>query len=1005
MGSEQVQQSPTSSGCSWVNCILLALFALKLAALVGVITYVATSSVSAMDDLISGHLALSGMTAKSRDYGAAIAFVLAGIFGFVLAYEGLRRAARLLPAPVISKFHSALLLANIPAALAVGRALFQASVDPELIAVSLAAEFALVMCLVMSLSVAGRSPDPMPEASGRAFYWVLAVLLFAYVAGGVVPSGWAATVSALGLLGLTSNAIAVIALVSKVTAAIVAAFACAAAFASPDIAVRERRLKLLFLLTQGALLPGLVKLSGSLASVDGQTEYLVSATSGAILALLLLGIGSALHLLVMARALLSGRSATNFWFIASPVAVALLAVLLKTSPDMPSMFNLLDEYHTGEYVLPYWTFKTWRMLPYIDLDPARGWVMLFTGLIAEEWLGGSYVSYAYTASQRFFFVFLFLFVATRPLIGIWGALLLVVLAPIGNLAEIGILFSGLLALLWWAYFALPPALWLVLWVLLGTLGVLAAPGQGGLLVLATMPLGLLRAFAAMRTEHVRLVVAVIGLLAVAGFALQTLFGETVQGAVRYAIEQSSINSQAHAIPWAESFHHWKEGKGVLFEVVRSSWLLVTMGIGISAWVVWRSDRPLEQKRRFLIAAIPIVLLGLLFIPRAWGRIDVMAWSRPGAASVLFVALLLPLFVFAVNRRRVAVIGILFISVAAAIMPGTQLSFSDANTIQSMATAEMIDGAEHGVPALGTFTYQADRVANYAALKHFADSELPRGAPLLDLTSRNSLLYMLERPPALPAAAYNLASPAQQVRTVRALAANPPSLALADSLTVRHDGGVLGLRANTLFRFVIENYSPLEDSGAVWMRYDPSGPQIRDEAQFQLLDRAFMQRGLGNIPSSWGLAWSALADKTTGEVLLDPGIARLNDVAQRDDGAYVITGADPYIVIPVPNSIDGANWGLLVFDFACDTNQDVPLQVFWTNEAGYSFTETASFQFKAQPGRVVVPLDIAPRWVIGGKASQIRIDLVDPSACSSWSVTNIRLTQRVVTKEIQALLRD
>ena len=1009
MDPEAPQQPLGRPGCSWISDMPLALFALKTGVFVGLVTYVALGRFSAVDDLISGQLALSGVTAKSRDYGAAIAFVLASIVAFVLAYEGLRRAECRLPAPVISGFRSALLLANIPAALAIGQVLFQVSVDleliAELIAVSLGAEFALLICLALTLHSARRSPDQSSVASGRAFSWVLVVLLFAYVAGGAVPSGWATALSAQGLFVLAPRDVTVIALVGRMVAAVFAALACALVFALPDEALRERRLQLLFLISQAVLLLALVKLVGSLALVDGRTEYLVGATSLAVLVLLGLGLISALHLWMMARALRGGRPAAKLWFIATPVAVALLAVLLKTSPDLPSAFDLLDEYHTGEYVLPYWAFKTWGMMPYIDLDPARGWINLFTGFIAEEGLGGTYVSYAYTASQRVFFISLLLFVATRPLIGTWGALLVIALAPIGDFSEIDLLLSGLLALLWWAYFALTSVRWLVLWVALGTLGVLIAPGQGGLLVLATMPLGLLRVVAALRLEPGRLAIAVIGLLAAAGLAVLIPLGDAVLGAVRYAIEQSAINSQAHAIPWAKGFYRWKLDNGVLLELSRNSWLLVTVGIAMSAWLVFRSDRRSREKNRFLIIALPIVVLGLLFVLRAWGRIDPGAWSRPGAASMWFVALLLPLFVFAVSRRQMAAIAILAIAVASATLPVSQRSLRDGSAVQSIAAAAMIDGAEHGVPALGRFPYEAERVANYAALKRFADAELPPGASLLDLTSRNSLAYLLERPPALPAAVYNLASPTQQTRTVRTLAADPPALALADSHSIRHDGGVLGLRANALFRFVVENYTPIEDSGAVWMRYDPNAGRMLDEAQFQLLDRAFMQRELGGIPSAWGLAWNALADKTVGEVLLDPGTALLNDVVRKDDGAFVGTGDDPFILMSAPAGVDGARWGLLVFDFACGANREVSLEVFWANEAVPNPTQTASFQFRAQPGRVVVPLDIAPRWVLGGDASLVRIDLADPAACPFWSVSAARLTQRVLTEELPAIAGD
>lgn len=976
---------------SWIGEFTLVLFALKFGAFVGWITYIALGNASAADDFITGQLALTGETSKLRDYAAAIAFLLTSSVAFALAHEGLRLAARQLSVPTLSGFHRALLLANIPAALAVGQSIFNIWVDPELIAVSLGAEVALAVCLGVALNSARRSPDESPEASGRAFSWVLAVLLFAYIAGATVPSGWAAALSTLGLYQLVVGDIADIALVASVAAVVIATLGCAFAFALPDGQLREPRLQMLLLLTQGVLLLGLVKLAGSIAIVAETSEYVSAATPGAVLVLLVLGLVSIAHLGMMLKTLRHSRGTSQFWFVVTPVAVALLATLLKTSPDLPFGF-LIDDYHTGEYVLPYWALDTWGMLPYKDLDPARGWNMLLHGLIAEEGLGGTYASYAYTNSQHVFLISLLMFIAIRPLVGTWGAFLLVVLTPIGPLSEIDAVLTAGFALLAWAYFSWTPTAWLLLWVVLGTLGVLFAPGQGGLMVLATLPLGAARAMAAFHIEPGRFAVAVLTLAVTLVFILSTPVGDAVLGAVRYAMEQSAINSQAYGIPWRLSLGQWEAGKGAFYEVARNSWLLVTVGIAVSAWVVFRSDHPLEEKRRFLVVAVPIIILGLLFVLRAWGRIDPGEWSRPGIASAWFVALLLPLLVFAVRRGAVSNLTILALVVAASMPPTSHWSFRDANAIQTLSSSALIDGADHAVPALGRFRYEADAVGEYAALKRYADSQLPPAAPFLNLTNRNSLYYILERPPALPAAAYNLANPEQQARVVRELAAEPPFLALADANSIRFDGGVLGLRANLLFRFVLENYRPVENSGAVWMLYDPSSTKDRDDADFALLDRAFMQVDLGAIPSAWGQAWETLSDKTQGEVRLDPGAALLNDVTLRGD-EFEVMGSDPFAVMTVPQGADSAQWGLLVFDFACSASQAAALEVFWANEAVPNFTPKASVRFVAKSGLVVVPLDFAPRWVLGGQPSLVRIDLADPTACPLWSISRVRLSKR------------
>jgi hypothetical protein len=985
---------------SWISIVPLTLFALKIGALTGFVAYLAFSEVSSIHDFISGWLAFYGDTAKMRDYGAAIIFIIASIASFILAYEYVRRLSLVLAEPVLLGFCNALWLANIPAALTIGATLFNTRVDPELIAVSLAAEFVLWMAVSLTFHVTKRKPDLGPKASGRAFSWLLAVLLFAYVVGTSVFSGWLAMLSALTSFDFSPHDLVSIGLAARIVSFGIAAVTCVVFFLFKNGELRESRLQLFFLLAQGILLFGLVKLIGSLAFVNGQIEYLISATPTTMLFLIVLGVVSAIHLLIMAKAVYHGQKKGFHSNLLTPVAVALLAIFIKISPDVPCA-NLLDEYHIGEYVLPYWSFKEWGMLPYVDLDAARGWINLFMGFIAEEGLGGTYASYAYTCALRFFVISLLFYLLTRPLIGAWGSFFLIVLVHFGGMSEIHILITGFFALLFWAYFLFQPANWLILWVLLGTLAVLIAPGQGGLLVVSTMTLGLTITLKGLGEEPGRLALTVICLLAATGLLFQTSFGDAVVGAVRYALEQAEINSQAHGIPWAYTFTRWGESKGVLFEVARNSWLLVSAGIGISSWIIFRSNVSLEEKSRFLILSTPIIIFGVLFVFRAWCRIG-PSWSRPGMASLWFLTLLLPLLIFSVYRRNVPVPGVLFMAILAAIIPPEKWSFVKANTIPSYAANQIIDGSTHGVPSLGRSPFKIERVANYSALKRFADTELAPGEPFLDLTSRNSLSYLLERKPFLPAAVYNLVNSTQQMRVLRALHEAPPLLALADFHNKRHDGGVLGLRAHYLFRFVIENYMPLENSGAVWMRYNPDEMKGQSEENLQLLDRAFMQRSLGLIPSSWGLAWKNLENKTKGQVLLDSKKAFFHDTSITESRALRITGQDPYLIFPVPEGVDSAQWGLLVFDFNCDIDKEVSMQVFWTNEGTAKFTEKASLRFKARSGRVVVPLDIAPRWILGGKSTHIRIDLDDKGLCSKWSISRPFLTQRIFVEKLKEL---
>ena len=153
---------------------------------------------------------------------------------------------------------------------------------------------------------------------------------------------------------------------------------------------------------------------------------------------------------------------------------------------------------------------------------------------------------------------------------------------------------------------------------------------------------------------------------------------------------------------------------------------------------------------------------------------------------------------------------------------------------------------------------------------------------------------------------------------------------------------------------------------------------------------------------WGEAWRKLEVKTVGVVPLNLVSAATVDVVRGNSGELLVSGGDPQIVINVAGKARGDQQGLLVFDFACDQPRKALLQVFWTNEAAEFFPVPASFTFVADQGQVVVPLDSAPRWVLGGQVSSLRIDLQDLTACKSWNISNAFLTQRLQTDRLRPL---
>lgn len=174
------------------------------------------------------------------------------------------------------------------------------------------------------------------------------------------------------------------------------------------------------------------------------------------------------------------------------------------------------------------------------------------------------------------------------------------------------------------------------------------------------------------------------------------------------------------------------------------------------------------------------------------------------------------------------------------------------------------------------------------------------------------------------------------------------------------------------------------------------PEGAAEHRARLLDASFIARDLGKIPVSWGRSESSLQARMTLTSRLD-AIHPLAYQLLREGSAYKVAGADPQLLFDIAAmNISGRQSGLLRFDFQCAQRKEEPrLQVYWWGDAQNGPTEEASLKFTADDGALIVPLDAYPRWLALDKVRGIRVDLDNPRACSSISIGNVSLHQRLL----------
>lgn len=173
------------------------------------------------------------------------------------------------------------------------------------------------------------------------------------------------------------------------------------------------------------------------------------------------------------------------------------------------------------------------------------------------------------------------------------------------------------------------------------------------------------------------------------------------------------------------------------------------------------------------------------------------------------------------------------------------------------------------------------------------------------------------------------------------------------------------------------------------------PQIASEYRASLFQRAFSISDFKKIPVSWGRSEKSLKNKMTLIKNLDEISTSFNQLIP-ENGSYKINGGDPFLSVDISNLVlSGRDAGLLRFDFSCLGQSAEPrIQLFWWGDDHVEPFETSSIKFTADNGTLIIPLDASPLWLTMKHVKGVRIDLDNPTACSSFGVKNIGLFQRI-----------
>ena len=679
----------------------------------------------------------------------------------------------------------------------------------------------------------------------------------------------------------------------------------------------------------------------------------------------------------------------NIITIVSPWALSAILVFLQSYYiGWPAISP--DEYHASEFYSPWWLLNQLGYIPYVDFEPARGLVNYVPGLLAWLFFDNTFAAQSLVTNQ-FAALYVFMcFFAFRSIVGDFisflmvGSLFAFIGLPTGGIviviASLVILYKSIITSNY------INSLWI--WLGLSVFSSLLYIAEGSLFVIATSPVAFWLVYKSYRSFKKELGLS-IGVLSLATLALllTTKIGGIFISAGRYLIEQSGVNNLAHGVAWQYPVTDINQmvTSGYFWQIIRFSWILLIIPI-----VVILIGKPFRNHSKHnQIFLFSLFIICIMLIPKAAGRIDAVAFSRPGQTSVGLIICGLPL-VLIPNIKKPSTKALLPLCLALlfGLLGNQEQQLKNVTILPQQSAYEpdfLIDGNGYGFPNLGTnVSIDQVQLQRQLEIKTVLDQILEPQETFYDATN-HSLDYGIQgrASPVTVLAPYNIPAESQQRRIVEQLQEKQIPLLLIDAENIYHDGGTLSLRNYIIYDYIVKKFLPFSDEyGRIWMirhgqeyRLNDTNYNIGvDEDQLILLTKAFWKKDLMGIPSAWGNSISSLSNSISNprNILHDGRISKIYDVRILDNGNWEITGPDPSISISLPRGLSG---DLLYLEFDRAIHQG-DFQIFWTTDENPEFSEDQSLVFAATSSKYLIPISSAPSWKQNESAKIIRIDLPD-----------------------------
>ncbi len=651
-----------------------------------------------------------------------------------------------------------------------------------------------------------------------------------------------------------------------------------------------------------------------------------------------------------------------------------------------------DDFHFGEFVVPWSQFTNFGSAPFAPLEAARGGVNFTPGLASNIFYSQSIEAFPYGFYMIYALILLLALPVLHKFLPIWLVFIVLAIFPGANgLSEIDLITA--IFLLWIAHLLMSHKTWaaIVSYIFGGIPLFIYGPAQATLvLVSLAFPL----AYSVARNASlIRWKSLLLVLLSAICFVILTPVKFSFFGALQYLIGQGSVNTEAYGIPWIISFAN-PSSNPFLYESLRFSWVLVPTVILIASVQAWREK---ATRNKFVFLLIPIAVLSLLAITKAAGRIDPGTASRPGAFSFFVFVILVPVLAMSVLSKRGNLglgTSLVALAIISPLLPDSNVYGTPvANAVSQVNKVAVGEPTEKQfllnrnlVSRLGNMQIEREKFGLYTEVGDVLSAILKKNETFLDLTNHSAYYaYFDRRVPLSNAAMYTLVTENQQVKAIADLRKKPMSLILISGQTIVHDGGGFALRNFLLHKYItgqLGQFNVLKGKETVWLASKAISLDAVRDANLKLLtsqeanleiDKVWKIRDLAFIPGIWGKAIGTL----------DKKLVEFPNIEQSQSRQNSDSVAGELAVVPkLPTDF-------IQLDVQCSKPlSSVALTLKWQGTL-QGMAEMSSLTFRGSSGTQLIPMYSQSDWLRLESISNVILSTSIPETCPKLIVKNIK----------------